>query len=235
VSGAVFLLPFQLSVLGVPSPAVTATNLLYNVISVPGGLWRFSRAGSLHSPITRWILAGTVPGVVGGALVRVFVLPDGTVFRFLLALLLVPLGAWLLLRRPAPQRPAGRWPSTALIVSLGLGAGLVGGVYGIGGGALLAPVLVGLGLSALVVAPATLTATFVTSCVGAGTFIVLDILGHPQAGPDWSIAVACGIGGLVGGYLGAVAQPHVPQGLLSRGLGVVSIAVAISYLLAVLG
>lgn len=38
VSGAVFLLPVQLSVLGVPSPAVTPTNLLYNVVAGPGAL-----------------------------------------------------------------------------------------------------------------------------------------------------------------------------------------------------
>ncbi len=41
VSGAVLLLPIQLSVLHVPSPAVTPTNLLFNVAAVPGGLLRF--------------------------------------------------------------------------------------------------------------------------------------------------------------------------------------------------
>ncbi len=37
VSGAVLLLPMQLSVLHVPSPAVTPTNLLFNVFAVPVG------------------------------------------------------------------------------------------------------------------------------------------------------------------------------------------------------
>src|SRR3954447_11475781 len=35
VSGAVLLLPFQVSVLGTPSPAVTPTNLLYNIVATP--------------------------------------------------------------------------------------------------------------------------------------------------------------------------------------------------------
>ena len=35
VSGAVLLLPFQVSVLGTPSPSVTPTNLLYNVVASP--------------------------------------------------------------------------------------------------------------------------------------------------------------------------------------------------------
>jgi uncharacterized membrane protein YfcA len=38
VSGAVFHLPFQLSVLAVPSPAVTPTNLLFKVVVGPGAL-----------------------------------------------------------------------------------------------------------------------------------------------------------------------------------------------------
>jgi hypothetical protein len=42
ISGAV-LLPFQVSVLGTPSPAVTPTNLLYNVVSTPGALYRYRR------------------------------------------------------------------------------------------------------------------------------------------------------------------------------------------------
>ena len=36
ISGAVLLLPFQVSVLGTPSPAVTPTNLLYNVVATRG-------------------------------------------------------------------------------------------------------------------------------------------------------------------------------------------------------
>jgi uncharacterized membrane protein YfcA len=41
ISGAVLLLPFQVSVLGTPSPSVTPTNLLYNVVSTPGALYRY--------------------------------------------------------------------------------------------------------------------------------------------------------------------------------------------------
>ena len=45
ISGAVLLLPFQVSVLGTPSPAVTPTNLLYNVVAAPGALYRYWRQG----------------------------------------------------------------------------------------------------------------------------------------------------------------------------------------------
>lgn len=228
VSGAVFLLPFQLSVLGVPSPAVTPTNLLYNVISVPGGLYRYSRRQPLRSPLTRMILLGTLPGVVVGALVRVFFLPDGALFRLLVAALLLPLGVWLLVRRETGD--GCRPPPRKTITVLGFAAGLVGGIYGIGGGALLAPILVGLGLSSVLVAPATLIATLVTSVAGVCTYILLGLAGNPQATPDWTVAVACGLGGLVGGYVGAALQPRVPRILLTRGLGLISVFLALAYL-----
>src|SRR3954451_13438963 len=65
VSGAVFLLPVQLDVLHVPNPAVTPTNLLYNVIAAPGALLRYR--DRLAGPLTRTLLIGTVPGVIAGA------------------------------------------------------------------------------------------------------------------------------------------------------------------------
>jgi len=45
ISGAVLLLPFQVRVLGTPGPSVTPTNLLYNVVSTPGALYRYWRQG----------------------------------------------------------------------------------------------------------------------------------------------------------------------------------------------
>jgi len=43
VTGAFVLLPFSVSVLGYSSPGVSPTNLLYNVVAIPAGVWRFHR------------------------------------------------------------------------------------------------------------------------------------------------------------------------------------------------
>lgn len=45
VSGAFLLLPFQVSVLGFTSPAVSPTNLIYNVVATPGGSTATSGSG----------------------------------------------------------------------------------------------------------------------------------------------------------------------------------------------
>ncbi|GAA0688627.1 hypothetical protein GCM10009548_70250 [Streptomyces malaysiensis subsp. malaysiensis] len=101
VSGAVFLLPVQLSVFTVPNPAVTPTNLLYNVVSGPGALLRYRRDGVLTGPLVRRMVLGTLPGVVLGAVIRVFPLPGPRVFRLLVAVLMLPLGGHLA-HRPDP-------------------------------------------------------------------------------------------------------------------------------------
>jgi len=107
ISGAVLLLPFQVSVLGTPSPSVTPTNLLYNVVSTPGALYRYWRQGQTGGPLTGLLIAGTVPGVVAGCVIRAVFLPGMAVFDFIVAAVLVPLGAWLALAR-APRRGSRR-------------------------------------------------------------------------------------------------------------------------------
>jgi uncharacterized membrane protein YfcA len=134
VSGAVLLLPVQISVLKVPNPAVTPTNLLFNVFAVPGSLLRFWQENRLFGPLAGLLIAGTLPGVVAGAVIRVELLSDGHAFMFVAAGVLLPIGLWLL----------GR----VLICLLALIVGTVGGIYGIGGGSLIAPILLAVGFSA---------------------------------------------------------------------------------------
>ncbi|MDX3694636.1 sulfite exporter TauE/SafE family protein [Streptomyces europaeiscabiei] len=235
VSGAVFLLPVQVSILGVPSPAVTPTNLLYNVVAGPGALLRYWRAGRLGGPLTRLLIAGTVPGVVVGAVIRVFVVPGPRVFRLLIAALLLPLGLWLWLRtlRSAPAR-ATRRPSPRATMSLALAVGVAGGIYGIGGGSLLGPVLVGRGTPVATVAPAALASTFVTSVVGALTYALLSLAATGDIAPDWMLGLSCGAGGLVGGYVGARLQPLLPETWLRLLLGTLASGVGALYAVQVL-
>jgi uncharacterized membrane protein YfcA len=236
VSGAVFLLPIQLSVLGVPSPSVTPTNLLFNVVATPGALLRYRRRGALSTPLTRLLLLGTLPGVVIGAVIRVFAVPGAQVFRLIIAAVLLPLGTWLCLRtaRPIPPQLPRAEISGRMIGVLALVVGIVGGIYGIGGGSILGPVLVGRGLPVAVAAPAALSATFLTSIAGATTFALLALTTDTDAGPDWAVGLLCGAGGLVGGYLGAHLQPRVPEPALRLLLGTLAIAVAALYVTQIL-
>jgi uncharacterized membrane protein YfcA len=233
VSGAVFLLPFQMSVLQVPNPAVTPTNLLFNIIAIPGALARYRTRAPLRSPLTTLLLAGTVPGIIAGAVIRVFLIPGPRLFRLVVAVLLLPLGLWLCLSHATRRHPhpsPRSHPSNRFIAALALAVGVIGGIYGIGGGSLLSPVLVGRGLSIPTVAPAALTSTFVTSIAGALTYAILAATNPGRdIAPEWSIGIAAGIGGLIGGYLGARLQPSLPEPVLRTGLGVMAIGTAVLY------
>jgi len=232
ISGAVLLLPFQVSVLDTPSPAVTPTNLLYNVVSTPGALYRYRRQHQTGGRLALLLITGTLPGVITGSIIRVELVPGPRVFDLMIAALLLPLGIWLAATRPArdrdPARPARQIPAPVLILLATL-TGCVGGLYGIGGGAILSPILIGSGRPASEVAPAALASTFVTSLAGVITFTILSISKGPVA-PNWPTGIALGIGGIAGGYTGARMQSRLPDTLIRRILGTLAIAIAAQYL-----
>jgi uncharacterized membrane protein YfcA len=120
----------------------------------------------------------------------------------------IPIGIWLLVgrRRAAPERRFCL-NSTPLVLL----AAAVGGIYGIGGGSILAPILIGAGRPSTEVAPATLASTSLTSIAGVVTFVILGAQSHGSISPDWPVGIALGLGGLGGGYIGARLQRRLPE------------------------
>jgi hypothetical protein len=106
----------------------------------------------------------------------------------------------------------------------------VGGIYGIGGGSLLAPVLLLAGFSAYEVAPATLAATFLTSIGGIATYQILELSYGGAIAPQWTLGVFLGAGGFIGSYCGARLQRHMPEKSLRKLLGAIACLVAIRYI-----
>ena len=90
--------------------------------------------------------------------------------------------------------------------------GIVGGVYGIGGGSIVAPFFVAIvGLPVHTIAGAALMGTFITSVAGVGFYQLLSkIYTEMAVAPDWMLGALFGAGGLVGMYLGACSQKFVP-------------------------
>jgi uncharacterized membrane protein YfcA len=268
VSGAFLILPFQVSVLGFTSPAVSPTNHVFNVVAIPSGVLRYVREGRMIWPLTWIVVLGTLPGVVIGGWIRLEFLPDPGPFKAFVGCVLLYIGVQMLrdIRRSrrTPARPAaavgGDWKvdvhefnlrrlafrfqgaehacSTAGVGFMSLVVGLVGGIYGIGGGAIIAPVFVAMyRLPVHVVAGATLLGTFVTSAVGVLFFQFVGPLlvsGSEPVTPDWLLGGLFGAGGMAGMYLGARAQRFVPPVAIKVLLCVVLVTVAGRYLVAFL-
>ncbi|RZB29990.1 MAG: uncharacterized protein SRB1_02270 [Desulfobacteraceae bacterium Eth-SRB1] len=90
------LLPFQVSVLGFTSPAVSPTNLVYNIVAIPSGVYRYVREGRMAWPLAWVIIAGTLPGVFIGAILRIKYLPDPKNFKLFVGCILLYVGLRLL-------------------------------------------------------------------------------------------------------------------------------------------
>ncbi|MFE9245987.1 sulfite exporter TauE/SafE family protein [Nocardiopsis sp. NPDC006938] len=227
VSGAVLLLPVQIGVLGLHGPAVSATNLLYNVVSTPFGLGRLARSahGAGIGPL---VAAGAaVPCAVAGAAVRVTWLADPALFRGLLAVLMLGMGARLLVTRARPRpgtgSPGHRHGGGLPLAAAAGTCALLGAAVGIGGGSLLAPLLiVAGGWAASRAAVAGLTTTLVTSVVGLCAYAVFDRIGFgaAPAAPDWGVGVAMGAGGALGALVGAALGRRLGERRLRLLLGV---------------
>jgi uncharacterized membrane protein YfcA len=232
ISGAFLLLPIQVQVLHVPSPAVSATNLLFNIVSAPAGAVTYFRRGLLDRELAVALLAGTTPGVVAGALLRSSVLAEPERFGVVAGVLLLGLGLWTLYealqrRRARPSRSG--LPPSWRITAIGLVAGAAGGIYGIGGAAIVVPWLTTIERLpvARVAGPGLLTTT-VTSIVGLVTFALADLGGFGSAAaPDWLNGLALGCGGMGGAIVGARLQPRLPVRLLRALLGCAAIVAAL--------
>ena len=261
LSGAFLLLPFQMSILGYVNPSVSSTNQLYNVFSNPGGAFRYYRERRMVWPLSWIVMAGSVPGVIVGGLIRVNWLVEARPFKLFVALVLLGIGIQVVrdirgkvrLRQPPrtakPARPevqiveASRFRvaysydgflysfSVPILCAYSLGVGLVGGIYGIGGGAILSPFLVSVfHLPVYTIAGATLVATFVSALVGV-LFYICAAPFYPalSIAPDWSMALLLSLGGLTGTYFGARYQRHVPAILIKWMLALVLFGTVMAY------
>ena len=259
ISGAFLLLPFQMSVLGFVSPSVTATNFLYNVTGTPGGVYRYARECRFVWPVAILILTGIIPGVLIGYYLRVTYLPNPKTFKFFVGCVLL-LIAFKLLKEAFNGKEASIPESCTLtdrvaeasiemtttrfnfkgttysfattkLLGLALVVGIIGGVYGIGGGSIIAPFLITFfGLPVYAIAGAVLLGTFVSSLAGV-TFYSLIPINGAVAAPDWLLGILFGAGGLMGMYLGARMQKYAPDRWIKLMLGVVIVTVASRYII----
>jgi hypothetical protein len=234
VSGGFLLLPFQISVLGYVAPSVSATNLVFNVVAIPGGVWRYARDRHMDWRLAWVIGAGTLPGLFAGWWLRVHWLLDARLFKFFVGLVLLWLSIRLLRGARACrvlERVATGW-RVLPVLAVALVIGVIGGTYGIGGGAIMAPVLVALfGLAFHSVAGATLFGTLVTSVAGVMIYQFLPAPPGIETRPDWALGVLFGVGGVAGMYAGARMQKRVPQRALELGMAVVLALLAVAYVL----
>ena len=286
VSGAILLLPFQMSFLGYTNPSVSATNQLFNVVAIPSGVYRYFKEGRMVWPLTWAVIIGTLPGVLIGAIVRVTYLPNPKNFKLFAALVLLYVGVRMVrdllekqqsgatkssaeqrfreLAKMGRKRPESSCPEplpavkvtcfnskrvsydfcgehceapTRGIFALSFVVGIVGGIYGVGGGAIIAPFFVSFfKLPIYTVAGPALMGTFVTSVAGVIFYsAIAPFYPNTSVAPDWLLGFLFGLGGMAGMYLGAKLQKFIPAKAIKWMLASVIVFLAAKYVLNFLG
>jgi hypothetical protein len=285
VSGAFLLLPFQVSILNFTSPSVSPTNLVFNIVAIPSGVYRFIREGRMNWPVTWVVILGTLPGIFVGAIIRVNWMLNPRNFKLFVGCVLLYIGLRLLYEQtPRAKRKKAKilefeskvqqklkavlchsgkttgrgLPAAARVKTvswnlrrvtysflgenfsfnapalflLALVVGLIGGTYGIGGGAIIAPFLAAIfELPIYTIAGAALLGTFITSVAGVAFYsMIAPFYPHVGVAPDWALGALFGIGGFCGMYFGARLQKFFSGKVIRIGLGVVISFLALRYI-----
>ncbi|MGC8957948.1 MAG: sulfite exporter TauE/SafE family protein [Candidatus Kapaibacteriota bacterium] len=277
VSGAFIILPFQVSVLGFTSPAVSATNQLYNVVAIPSGVYRYVREGRMVWPLSWIVIAGTLPGVLIGAIVRINYMSNPVTFKIFAGFVLLYIGFRILRENLSRKNPntleaehkfneivrkyktedkKSKLPKakviqfnlrlleyefvgerfkvkTIPIFIISSIVGIIGGIYGIGGGAIMAPIYVTFfNLPVYTVAGPALLGTFITSVFGVIIYQVLaPFYPNLAVAPDWKLGILFGIGGFIGMYVGARLQKYLPAKTIKMILSIAILSLGFRYVL----
>lgn len=118
-----------------------------------------------------------------------------------------------------------RRASAPIVLAAGTAAGLVAGMFGVGGGILLVPVLVVvLGRSQHVAHATSLVAVTLAASSGATGFALDDAV-------SWTSALILGTGAVVGARLGAALLPRMTEGRLKQLFALLVLVVAVRFLL----
>ena len=199
VGGGVVAVPLLILVAAFPERVATATSLMAIAITATAGVIVFALRGEVD--VGYAALVG-LPAAVGASRGSGAAAADPDEH------------ADLRLRR-APHRPRGVAPrhvsvsTIALAVLLGVSAGMLSGLFGVGGGILFVPTLVALGLGQLEAQGTSLLAILPT--VVAGT-LTQRHYGNLRV----RSALAVGLASVLGVEAGARLVTHVPEHLLRK-------------------
>ena len=140
-------------------------------------------------------------------------------------------GSWRQARfRYGGQEYSANLPMLVLFSAV---VGVAGGAYGVGGGIFTSAFLIGLyRLPVHTTAGATLLSTWVASIAGTLGFTLLarsGFGGAAEAAPLWTLGLAMGVGGMLGGRLGAKIQRFLPSTLIGVVLALFLLALGAAY------
>lgn len=207
--GSILAVPLMVYLVGVPSAHVAiGTSAFAVAVNAATGLIGHARAGTVKWRCGgMYALAGILGAFAGSTAGKAF---DGTRLLFLFALVMVLVGIVMLRGRNAQGVPGAQCDreNAPRVLGFGLVTGVFSGFFGIGGGFLIVPGLIGATRMPMLNAVGT-------SLVAVAAFGLTTALNYAWSGMvDWPLAGVFIAGGVAGGLLGLMAARRLSE---SRG------------------
>lgn len=221
IGGGLLLVP-ALILSGTPTTvAATATSLIGVFLSASSGSLRNWQAGDLNWQVSLTlaafgILTAQVGAIVGDRL------PDALLSLGFAALLVITIYL-MSLRKRLRHGPEAKPPTYRLVPTAGIGllAGLLSGLFGVGGGVVMVP------LQTLILGEPIKAA--VRNSLGAIVLIAASgLFRHAlQNNVLWVPGLCLGVGGIVGAQYGARLLPKLPERTVSLAFRALLLAMAV--------
>lgn len=243
VGGAVISTP-ALRALGLPAILAVGTTLPSILPSAITGTLRYRREGLIDATTVAWTAPfGIAASVAGSKLAHV--LPGEGRIPMILTALLLGFSAWRMIRTPkgsatdavgegAPEMsaapaadpPPRRPDRPGVLAAIGLLAGLMSGLLGIGGGVVMVPAFTEM-------AKVPLKRAIATSLACVGLFAIPGTITHWLLGGIdwWPWAILVSIGVVPGARVGAAMAVKAADRSLRRAVGTFLGAIAVVYLI----
>lgn len=204
--GSILAVPLLLYVVGVRDAHVAiGTSALAVAVNAFVNLAQHAFAGNVKWPCASvFALAGLLGAILGSSIGKEV---DGQSLLALFAIVMLIVAAMMFRRRASDGNPAVRiTPRIAgQLVAIALGAGLMAGFFGIGGGFLIVPgIMLGSGMPIL--------NAIGSSLLSVGTFAVATAITYARSDLiDWELSGFFIGGGVLGGMMGMKAAVHCAQ------------------------
>ena len=225
IGGAAVSTP-AIRALGVSATFAVGTTLPSILPSAVSGTARYARESLVWWSVVAWTAPAGMLAAVAGSLLSSSVPGEGHWLMIATALLL-GYTSWRMARSPGPdgddRRDARGRAHPAVLLSVGAAAGMLSGLLGVGGGAVMVP-----GFSELARIP--LKTAIACSLLCVGVLAVPGTLTHwSLGGIDWLAAGLLSVGVVPGARLGAAAAIRARAGRLRLAVAALLGAVAVVY------
>jgi len=203
------------------SPALAASNSIFAVFSnAIASSISYAKQRRIEYSIGLKLGLLSIPGTIVGAYVSSEITPS--IFKILFALILISASVYIFSKRKIEPK---NYNLSKQIMILAIGAsffaGIISGLFGVGGGIIFVPLMViAMGLSMKNAAP---TSQFILLFASGSALVTHTLLGHP----DFYQALLLAIGAFVGGLVGARLSLEIKENSMKILISIVMIGAAV--------